>query len=280
MRNSILTESSATHPNIAWLFDIDGVLTDPEAKYVTQSKIFDELIKRLGKSEPVGLNTGRSLSSITTQILDPLETKIKDRSLLKNIIAIGEKGGAWLTYNNEERTTNINSSIRVPQIIQDQIRKLVSQPNYSNIVFYDETKITMVTVELKPFRTITEFKGPQQNLTFALQNLLNKHHLENDYRVDPTRIAVDVESKNAGKALGARKYSELLTERGIDPVEFISFGDSASDYKMFEELTLLGKKSHFVFVGGKENLTNKDLTSVTFTKQNVDKGTLEYLQSH
>ena len=91
----------------------------------------------------------------------------------------------------------------------------------------------------------------------------------------------DLENKQVGKALGTRKFIELLGGMGIKPQEYICFGDSASDYEMFEELSRLGKKSQFVFVGGKEHLTGeKKLSSVTFTDQLVDKGTLEYLQSH
>ena len=43
----------------AWIFDVDGVITNPIEKRVTLSKIVDELIRRLKKNEPIGLNTGR-----------------------------------------------------------------------------------------------------------------------------------------------------------------------------------------------------------------------------
>lgn len=280
MTDDLGKEKGKTRPETAWLFDVDGVLTDPEKKRVTQPEMFNELIKRLEKGEPIGLNTGRSLDFMITEILNPLESTISDRSLLRNVFAVGEKGAAWVTYDdNGERTINVDSSVSVPQEIQDQVRELASQPPYSDIMFYDETKRTMVTVELKPDRTVAEFTAPQQGLTLALQTLLSKHHLEDNFKVDPTRIATDVENRHVGKALGARKFIELLGGRGIEPQEYIGFGDSASDYEMFEELNRLGKKSQFVFVGGREHLTGKDLTSVTFTEQLVDSGTLQYLQT-
>lgn len=282
MTGILAKEKIKTHPQTAWLFDVDGVLTDPQAKRITQPEIFDELIKRLEKREPIGLNTGRSLEFIISKILDPLEASLKEKNLLRNIIAVGEKGAAWITYDdNGTKMVNVDPNISVPQKIQDQIRELIDKTPYSDTMFYDETKRTMVSVELKPDKTIAEFKKPQQELISALQILLKKYHLEDVLKIDPTRICTDLENKHVGKAFGARKFVELLREMRIEPQEYIGFGDSASDYEMFEELIHLNKKAHFVFVGGKEHLTGKkDFALITFTEHLFDKGTLEYLQSH
>ena len=69
----------ARTPRTAWLFDVDGVLTDPERKIVAESALFDELIRRLTHGEPVGLNTGRSAEFIVAAVLDPLERHAPDR---------------------------------------------------------------------------------------------------------------------------------------------------------------------------------------------------------
>jgi hydroxymethylpyrimidine pyrophosphatase-like HAD family hydrolase len=268
-------------PNTAWFFDVDGVLTNPEAKRVIQPEIFNELVKRLEIGEPVGLNSGRSLDFIITEILDPLETKLKDRCLFKNIFTVGELGAVWVSYDDDGvRSISQNVGLNLPNDIQNQIREILNQPPFSNIMFYDESKRTMVTVELKSNKTIAEFTVPQKNLVSTLQALLKKYHLEKYFRVSPTRIAIDVEYVNVGKALGARKLVELITKKGIEPQIYICFGDTTTDYEMFEELIRLGKKSRFVFVGGKENLIGRNLTPVTFTKLLVDKGTLEYLREN
>jgi hydroxymethylpyrimidine pyrophosphatase-like HAD family hydrolase len=266
-------------PNTAWLFDVDGVLTDPDAKCVTQPEIFNEIIKRLENNEPVALNTGRSIDFVSKEILDPIEERLTDKSLLNNIFTIGEKGGVSITYNDGAKTVQVDEKLSVPIEIQNSIRELVSQPPFSDTMFYDETKKTIVTIELKTGITISEFKQPQQDLVKALQLLLNKFDLGDSFIVDPTRIATDIENKLMGKAFGTRKFIELLEERNIVPKEFIGFGDSVSDYDMFEELKRFGKNSKFVFVGDKEDLKEKDPSSVTFTELHDDKGTLQYLQN-
>jgi hydroxymethylpyrimidine pyrophosphatase-like HAD family hydrolase len=272
--------SAVQLPRFAWLFDVDGVLTDPEAKRVVLPEIFDELIRRLQRNEPIGLNTGRSTDFMVNEILKPLEERIgNNRELLKKIFAIGEYGGAWIYYDqNGIRRLNIDEQIKVPQAVQDEVRQLVSQPPYSDLMFYDTTKRTMVSVELNQGKTIDEFKVPQLQLNVDLSNILSKYNLTENYKIDPTRIATDVESVTVGKALGAKKFTALLKENNINPEEYICFGDSSSDYAMYSELRSLEKKAQLVFVGGRELLMDKDLEGVTFTAEHVDKGTLKYLQ--
>lgn len=268
-------------PQTAWIFDIDGVLTDPEEKIVTDPQIFEELIKIIRKGDPICLNTGRSLDFMVTQILDPLEIKLKDRNLQREVYAVGEKGAGWAEYGeNYVRKIIIDQGVSVPKKIQDQIRQLANELPYSDVMFYDETKRTMVTLELKRGKTIEEFIEPQKKLVETIQDILDTNNLGGEFRVYPTRIAIDIENKKVGKAYATRKLVEFLTKKGIEPKEYITFGDSDSDYEMFEELKILDKNAKFVFVGGKENLKDKDLSLVTFTDQLFDKGTLEYLQNH
>lgn len=51
-----------THRQVdtAYLFDVDGVLTDPVEKRVDREEIFSEIISRLQSGQPVAFNTGRS----------------------------------------------------------------------------------------------------------------------------------------------------------------------------------------------------------------------------
>jgi hydroxymethylpyrimidine pyrophosphatase-like HAD family hydrolase len=273
-------EQARQYPRFAWLFDIDGVLTDPEAKRITKPEIFDELASRLQKGEPLGFNTGRSTDFIIKAVLNPLEERIgANRILLQNLFAVGEKGGVWIKYDtNGSRETHIDEQFKIPQILKEEVKKLVSQPPYSEMMFYDETKQTMISIELNSGKKIEEFKTIQQQLSEAVNGVILQLNLLDNYRVEPARIAIDIENKLVGKALGAKKFVSLLQERKIDPEEYICFGDTASDYDMYKELRNLEKKSQLVFVGGREQLTDKDLEGVTFTWQRDDKGTLEYLQ--
>lgn len=266
-------------PHTAWLFDIDGVLTDPEKKKVTRPEIFDELINRLKIEEPVGLNTGRSLDFIINEVLEPLEKRIKDRKILRNVVALGEKGGSWIVYDDEgNRTVEVDDEILVPNAVQRKIRELVDGNLYSETVFFDETKKTMVSIELKMNRTIEDFETIKQQLKNDLEGVLCEFKIEKKYKIDPTRIAVDVENINVGKALGARKFVEFLDKKEIEPIEYICFGDSVSDYDMYEELKTMKKKVRFVFVGGEKYLSGKDTNEVEFTDKLFDLGTLGYIQ--
>jgi len=266
-------------PHTAWLFDVDGVLTDPEKKKVTRQEIFDELIKRLEIGDPIGLNTGRSLDFIINEVLEPLEKRINNKKILKNVVAIGEKGGAWIEYNSEgKRSVNVDENISVPKTVQTKIRELVKTNLYSEIVFFDETKKTMSSVELKINKTIENFETIKQQLISDLEAVLYEYNIEKKYKIDPTRIAIDVENVNVGKALGARKFVQFLDNKEIVPVEYICFGDSVSDYDMYEELKKLKKKVRFVFVGGEKYLIGKNVDEVEFLDKLFDLGTLEYIQ--
>ena len=267
--------------NTAWLFDVDGVLTSPKEKRVTQPEIFSQLIKRLEKGDLVGLNTGRAVDFMITQILDPLEEKISNKSLFKNIYAIGEKGATWITYDERgARKIDIDSKISIPIDIQYQIRKLVSQTPYSDTMFYDETKKTMISLEMKNRSPFADFKTSQTKLIQVLQNILNENQKNENIEIDMFRICTDVQNKNVGKALGARKFVELLTKDRHSPNKYICFADDTSDYEMLTELKRLGKNAELIFVGEKEKLEGLDLTSVIFTEELLDKGTLEYLQNN
>src|SRR3989344_1423407 len=272
-------------PQTAWLFDIDGVLTDPLEKKVTHPALFDELIKRLERQEPVALNTGRSLEFVNRVILKPLEKKIADAHILQNIFGIVEKGGLGISYDREEKQeTCVDRNIRAPEDLKDEIRALAAKPPFSETMFYDETKQTMVSVELLPKdqmhgRSFEEFQEAQRALVVELQRLLSHHHLESSFRIDPSRIATDVQNKNVGKALGVRQFVEALRTRGVRPTQYLAFGDSESDYEMYEELKRLGLPGQLVYVGEQEALREKDLSGVVFTRRKVDQGTLEFLQN-
>lgn len=280
-------EITRQQPEKAYLFDVDGVLTNPHEKKVMHPEILDELVKRLEMGYPVGLNTGRSLEFVTTNILDPLEEKVTDKKLLQNIIALGEKGCSWITYNDKnQRVSMVDEEIKVPDFITDEIRSIVNNPPYSDVLFFDETKKTMVSLELhtqekllEKDKTFAEFKEIQKKLSQELDVLLNKHKIQDKFKIDNTRIATDVENINVGKALGARRFIDLLASKNIDPQQFLSFGDSPSDYEMFEELQRLGKKSQFIYVGESKDLVGKSSENVIFTQRKVDDGTSDYLKS-
>lgn len=265
----------------AWLFDVDGVLTHPEQKTVTQSAIYDELLARLQLHQPVGLNTGRS-SVFIEQVLMPLETRVRERGLLQYLVAIGEKGAIQLDYDKHgNRLSTIEPHLTAPPELQEDVRQLIQhKPRYGDVMFFDETKQTMISLELRVDKTVADFRAPQEELVQELHGLLQRHGLEDEFCVDATRIATDIQHRSTGKAYGTAKFLQALATRRINPVRYVCFGDSASDYDMLAELQRRYQLVTLVFVGEPSYLSGKDTHHVNFTHQLFDKGTLEYLVSH
>lgn len=273
-------------PANAYLFDIDGVITDPNKKEVVFPQILREIMIRLNRKEPVGFNTGRSLTHIQEKILKPLGEMIDranlDRGILANLVAIGEKGGAWITFDEEGTpTAHVNPHLVVPEELQDTVRGLVASG--LRTMYYDETKQTMITVEMRDNPTEEqqeEFHHEQDQLVDAINQTLIHLGRQQEFTVDKTRIAVDVQHNGTGKALGAKLFFDMLSERGIHPKRFISAGDSKSDFDMHKQLQQLGAASHFLYVGDPEDLAGENINDVTFSKNNgyqLNQGTYFFL---
>ncbi|MFA5061872.1 MAG: HAD hydrolase family protein [Patescibacteria group bacterium] len=263
----------------AWIFDVDGVLTHPSEKKVTKQELFFQLIKRLEAGEPVILNSGRAVDFMLKNILDPVERLVEDKKFLKNLFAVGEKGAVSVLYNdNKERTEYIDRSIIVPQELQNEARKLVEE-KFSDIAFYDLTKKTMISIEMHDGLSVDEFRKRQGELGKKLSELLEQHGLTAKYRVELTRIAIDVENKHVGKGLGVQRALQWLSEQKIKPEKFIAFGDSPSDAAMAAELQERGLPVEFVFVGEKDLLADQKFDfHITYTKGQCEEGTVEYLK--
>lgn len=264
----------------AWLFDVDGVITNPEQKRVTEPKILDEIAKRLEKGEPVALVTGRSIDFMKDRVISPLKKKIADPNLLQNFLAMGEKGGVWITYENGQPQEHIDDHISVPQDLKDQVRGLIEE-EFSDLMFYDETKKTMISTEMKDNTSVENYHKRQTELNRKLEELVVSHGLQSKLEVDPTTIATDIQDKNVGKDFAARRVLDWLKQRNIKPQNFITVGDSRSDLPMAQEIHSQGLAVTFVFVGkevDRDYIREQSLPfPVSFPQNTYEKGTLEFL---
>lgn len=190
----------------AWLFDVDGVITDPAEKRVTQDGLIEAIAERLESGDIVTLNTGRSISWLEEKgIFAGLEGSIKDKGKLSNFFAVGEKGGTWQMYEDGKWITHVDESIRVPQDLQDKIRRLIEE-QYSDLMFYDKSKLTMISTEMIDGRKVSEYFERQKDLVEEMNRiLLDSAYQDLNLRVDPTTIATDIQNSHVGKHLGARK---------------------------------------------------------------------------
>src|SRR6185437_10348822 len=62
----------------ALLLDIDGVVTDPSEKRITNQALLDIFVTRLQREEIVSFNSGRALSWIEKEVLGPLQQKLQE----------------------------------------------------------------------------------------------------------------------------------------------------------------------------------------------------------
>jgi hydroxymethylpyrimidine pyrophosphatase-like HAD family hydrolase len=264
----------------AWIFDVDGVITNPSEKRVTEPEILDQILKRLEKGEPVALNTGRSIEWVKDRVLNPLIERIKDRKILQNFLAVGEKGGTWAEFDEDGNLLEKkDDNISVPDDLRNKVRDLINS-NYSDSMFFDESKLTMISTEMKDGYSLEEYKNKQQYLIPQLKTLLQRRNISEKFKVDPTTIAVDVENKFVGKHFAVKRIIEWVKSRGISPQMFIAFGDSfRSDVSMAQEIHSQGLPVEFVYVGKEDVDASAFPFTIHQTQSNYDKGALEFLKS-
>lgn len=262
-----------------YLFDVDGVLTDPVEKQVTEPELFSVLISLLRHGDLVGLNTGRSTEWMLDRIISPLLAKTEPKNLFSDVIAVGEKGGTWVTFDEQGVLNHDkNQAMIVPQELQDQIKQLV-QEKYKDSMFFDSTKETMISVEMHDKFDLSEYHVRQKEFVKEVETIFSQTQHGERYKIDPSTISTDIEEKHAGKALGVDRLLTLLSDKGINPSKFVTFGDSFSDFAMADELGKRGKEVTFVFTGDKEKLGSITKSYPIEFVAGYTQGTLRYLKS-
>lgn len=262
------------------IFDVDGVITNPQEKKITEPEILDEIIKRLTNGEPVALNTGRSLSWMIEKVINPLMKKIEDKAILKNFFAVGEKGGTWAEFDDQNNLIEKkDDGISVPDNLKNDISNLISN-KYSDSMFYDESKLTMVSTEMKDGHSLEDYKKKQIALTAEFKTLLAKINLDGRFKIDPTTIATDIENIFVGKNFSVKRIVEWVKKKGVKPQMYVTFGDSfRSDIPMAQELNSQNLPVEFVYVGEEKIDTSKYPFSIRVTQSKYGKGSLEFLKS-
>jgi hydroxymethylpyrimidine pyrophosphatase-like HAD family hydrolase len=260
------------------IFDVDGVIANPQNKKVTEPEILDYIIQRLEKNEPIAFNTGRSLVWLVDRILKPILEKIKHKKILQNFFASGEKGGTWITFGNDDAIQyHKDKTISVPISLQRKVKNLINL-EFLDSMFYDETKETMMTAEMKDNYEIEKFTERQTDLNKKLHKLIIEENLDKRFKIDPTIVATDIESKYVGKGFAIERILKWLKEKNIEPQKFITFGDSLSDIPMPQMLHKIGKIVEFIYVG-KSEIKQSYPFPIRQTKESYEKGTAEALKA-
>lgn len=261
------------------LFDIDGVITEPVTGEVAL-EVVEEIVAILERGEPVAFNTGRGLHWVFRDILPYFERRVSKRSVMSRLCIVYQKGAFRLAFNREgeqEQPVAAPGITLIPDSLRAEVLQLITA-EYSETMFPGEQKEAVLSPQFKPGADFARYKMDQARLVNELQVMVERYGLADLFRVDPTRIATDVEDRRLGKALGTRQVLIWLREQGLRPRYFITFGDSRSDVGMAEEIHRQGLPVELVFVGEKTELQGIQLPfPVSQTRAFCEKGTIEYL---
>lgn len=239
--------SPSSAPRLALLLDVDGPVASPLTRAV-QPAIIADMLALAAAGIPVTFNTGRSEAFIREQVMEPMIAAGMPAGTV--IDAVCEKGAVWFSFTAEGAgPVHVDQELAIPRAFGDDVRRLVAE-DYSAHMFFDETKLAMVSVEQHLAVANADYRTEQELFDADALELMARHGLgvvrldhhapdsddQVDYRVDPTIISTDIESVRLGKDLGASRAVELLAARGITPQAWRTVGDSRTDYAMADWL--------------------------------------------
>ena len=164
---------------IAWMFDIDGVITNPETKKVERPEIIDFIIGRLSLDEPVALITGRALPWVMQNVIPVvMQSTIDNPALLDNFFVSAEFGGATATWKNGLKKTAVNNTLRLPRALVAEIK--LAGENFPKH-FMEPDRESMVTFQKIDEIPTDEFKKVQSELANLFHAIVDSHGLYSSY---------------------------------------------------------------------------------------------------
>lgn len=238
-------------PRLGLLLDVDGPIASPLSRTIAIPSIVEDLVALAAEGIPVVFNTGRSDAFIREQVVGPL----LDGGLAAGgrVHAVCEKGAVWCSIGPQfpggMGQLTVAEDLALPRDFADEMRELV-RDEYADLVFFDETKHAMVSIEQLVTVDNADYLARQpafdaQAMAALERRGLGVRRLDDvrpdgqgavAWRVDPTIISTDVESDRSGKDLGAERALGLLAQDGALPVAWRTVGDSRSDYAMADWL--------------------------------------------
>lgn len=264
--------------NRAWIFDVDGVITNSVKKQITEPQLLTTLIKLASSGEPIAFITGRSLAWTADKVLGSLEDETRDEKILKNFFVVGEFGGAILTYEGGKRKEEILKKLAVPNTVRNRAKRLVEIKFKVSMRFEDDKK-TVVTTERQDTFPIEKFPHAQKELGADFKTIIKEHNLR-DLEVQMDRTGTSIRNKILNKSFAVSQFIKWTSEHNINPTRYIVFGDSRSDLEMPKEFARRKFQVEFVYVGDKRELLGETFPfPITFMNQPFEKGTLEFLES-
>ncbi|WIB67657.1 hypothetical protein DEI93_01075 [Curtobacterium sp. MCBD17_035] len=240
-----------TPPRLGLLLDVDGPIASPVSRTIAIPSIVEDLVALAAQGIPVVFNTGRSDAFIREQVVGPLLAG--GLASGGRVHAVCEKGAVWCSidprFDGGMSAIEVAEDLALPVDFADEMRALVAD-TFADVVFYDETKRAMVSIEQRVDVPSATFLARQPDLDARAMDALVRRgygvrRLDDvraaddgsvTWRIDPTIISTDIESARTGKDMGAERALELLADDGALPATWRTVGDSRSDYAMADWL--------------------------------------------
>ncbi|MDQ0737009.1 hypothetical protein [Arthrobacter agilis] len=229
------------------LLDVDGPVASPVTRTVPAG-ILTDLLTLASAGWPVVFNTGRSDAFIREQVMEPLLALGIPAGITFH--AVCEKGSTWFSFTADGAgQVFVDRDLALPTSFADDVRDLVEE-KYADLMFFDETKRGMVSVEQSLDATNADYLEGQRAFDNDALDIMHSHDMgacrldreepnsngDIEYRVDPTIISTDIESVRVGKDLGAERGLTLVAPLMEIPRTWWTVGDSRTDYAMADYL--------------------------------------------
>ena len=226
-------------PPFGLLLDVDGPIVSPVTRTIAIESIGEDLAALANAGIPVVFNTGRSDAFLRDVVLPPMRAAgLVDGA---PVFGIGEKGATWFAPlpGGGFTETQVDDRLTAPQQLGRAILNLFEE-RFRASMFFDDTKLSMISVEHKLSFPAEEFPAEKQEFIERAQAVVDELGFAADYRLAPSPISVDIEHRDVGKDVGAERALTLLAEAGIRVERWFTVGDSRSDFAMADYLYARG----------------------------------------
>lgn len=265
----------------AYLFDVDGVITDPVKREITKPELITQLLALLQQGSPIAFISGRGLIWMRSRVIKVLEKylddhPVLDRNALDNLYISGEFGGVSAVYQQGQRQEEVNKALMIPQGVRSMLE--MKAQSFIEYVFVDIEKQTQFTVEANFNKNTNLMDDHGDDIADDFRTVIQG---QPELEVQVDRIAVNVKNKQANKRYATDQFLQWLANKNFQPEKYIVFGDSPTDLEIGEQLQAKNLPFDFVYVGEKTDLAESNPQfSIHITNAHCDVGTVEFLTKH
>ncbi|PWB96639.1 hypothetical protein [Homoserinimonas hongtaonis] len=237
-----------TPPPLGLMLDVDGPIASPETRTIAIPEITADLVSLAAAGIPIAFITGRSEHFITNEVVAPLVAGGLPKGV--RMFGVCEKGAVWFTIDDQGRgDVSVDTTVGLPAPVVAALKELVER-DFSDAMFFDETKLAMVSVEQRTDVASAFYAQRQSEFEAAAFEVMAERgvgvrHGEREsadstgavpFRIDTTIISTDIESVRLDKNHAAERALNFFAESGPLPRVWRSVGDSRGDYLMADHL--------------------------------------------